>query len=402
MKYYLETVFMVFFALTLGLMSFKIEYTNYTLIPVILIWFYTNQYKNLYKNFKQNKIYYLISILFILALISFFIYQDRGNLKQLEKRIAFVLFPIIISTTNFLSKRRIISLIKFFCYALTAICIYALAKILLIFIEFHYLPNLGEGPWVNDYILMHRPYFGMYSSFTIVCFIYFIEEKLCSKLLGIFIVISNVLVIFFITAKLALIFLGLYLTYKALIAIMKKKSFKKGILFISLFLVPLLFMFKYNTEFFLDRINSPIKNQDRLKTWSSAIDVIANDKFNMVFGYFSDYKFQQELNAVYNKKNYPIYNTHNQYLGYFGSYGIFGFIVFALILVQLLLFSIKNKENLFTLFILLLFLQCLTENIFSRQWGIFFVSVFTSLFIRLIYENNKYLNEKSCDTNPTF
>ncbi len=397
-----DTIFIVFLTLTMGLMSVKVEYTNFTLIPVVLVWFWSGQYKNLSKTFKESKIYFLITFFFLLVFLSVIVYHNQENLKQMEKRLVFVFFPLIISSTNFLDKKRIIFLIKVFGYAITLICVFALTKILLVFIEYNYLPNLGEGPWVEEYILMHRPYFGMYSSFTIVCFIYFLENKLSSKFIAIFIIVTNILVIFFITAKLAIIFLGLYLMLKAIILIGKERLFKQGVLLILLFLIPLLFVYKYNTEFFLDRINSPIRSQDRPKTWSSAVDVMKSDDFNILLGFLSEPEFQKHLDARLTKKNYTIYNTHNQYLGYLGAYGLFGLFIFTFVLIKLLLYSIKNQEKLFTLFLLLICFQCLTENIFYRQWGIFFIAIFTSLFIRLISENKKIiLNEKSSNINTS-
>lgn len=379
-------IFFLFACITIILMPIKIEYTNYSVIILALIWFKAGHYKKLIKVLNKHKISFIITILFCLPLLSVIFYHDTENIKQLEKKLAFLIFPIIFSTTEFLNKKRILLLIQLFGYAVTGICVFALIKILIVYINNGWLPNLGEGPWVKEYILMHRPYFGMYSVFTIINFLYFIEKKVINKYLGIFIIISNTLVIFFITSKLAIIFLGMYLIFKAFNFILKKKLIYKGLLMVMLFFVPLLFMYFFNTEFFLDRINSPIENQNRIKTWSSTIEVFRGDSFNMFFGFFSVSEFQSHLNDKLLVKNYDILNTHNQYLEYIGSYGLIGLLVFTFTLSKLFLYALEHKEILFINFLLLICLQSFVENIFYRQWGIFFIAIFISLFIRLIIE----------------
>lgn len=380
-----DRIFMLIFSINMLLMPIKIEYTNVTVILLIIVWLWSGDYKYIPEVLKkESRISLLISLLFFVTLLTAVIFFDEKDFKEMEKTLVFLFFPLIISTTKSLNKERIVFLIKIFGYGLTSICFYALIKILLVYLKFNWLPNLGEGPWVDEYILMHRPYFGMYSSFAIVSFIYFIENKLSNKIFGVVVIVTNIWIIFFITSKLAILFLMFYFLYKAFNVAVNQKLFFKGTSFILLFLTPLFFMYKNNTDAFFDRIYSPLKNQDRLKTWACTLEVLQSDKYNFIVGFFSESKFQNELNELLKKKNFRILNTHNQYLDYLGAYGLIGLMLFLYVLKKLFQIAIKHKNILFVNFLILICFQCLTENIFSRQWGIFFVAVFTSLFIRQI------------------
>lgn len=67
-------------------------------------------------------------------------------------------------------------------------------------------------------------------------------------------------------------------------------------------------------------------------------------------------------------------NTHNNYLFFLFSGGAICLIGFIISLLFLLYIAIRNLNILQFTFAILLILNCLTENIFSRHWGLMFVA----------------------------
>jgi hypothetical protein len=67
-------------------------------------------------------------------------------------------------------------------------------------------------------------------------------------------------------------------------------------------------------------------------------------------------------------------NTHNNYLFFLFSGGAICLLGFIVSLLFLLYLAIRNSNILQFTFAILLILNCLTENIFSRHWGLMFVA----------------------------
>jgi hypothetical protein len=67
-------------------------------------------------------------------------------------------------------------------------------------------------------------------------------------------------------------------------------------------------------------------------------------------------------------------NTHNNYLYFLFSGGIICLLGFIACLLFLFYVAIKNSNILQLAFTVLIILNCLTENIFSRHWGLMFVA----------------------------
>lgn len=118
----------------------------------------------------------------------------------------------------------------------------------------------------------------------------------------------------------------------------------------------------------------------RLGIYHCSIEVIKN---NFVFG-TGTANLQSQLNSCYStigiKRLYQEnFNTHNEYLNIFAALGIIGITIFLLLII----FSFKSAwHNPYHLIFLGLFcLICLTENLLSRQQGVFFFALFNYYFL---------------------
>jgi O-antigen ligase len=94
----------------------------------------------------------------------------------------------------------------------------------------------------------------------------------------------------------------------------------------------------------------------------------------------------------YTYKNYDdysnvTYNSHNQYLDLWLKLGIFGLALFLVFL----LWGINNMGLSYGIFLFIIMMSMLTENIFDRQVGVVFFTLFNTLF----FINRKNYFEKS-------
>lgn len=100
--------------------------------------------------------------------------------------------------------------------------------------------------------------------------------------------------------------------------------------------------------------------------------------------------------TLYNKSNNPLIkyaieenlNTHNNYLYFMVAGGLLCLFLFLTNIIKLLKISIGEKSHLLISFSIIIILNLLTENIFSRHFGLMFYSVFIILLF-----NNLLLNK---------
>jgi len=80
------------------------------------------------------------------------------------------------------------------------------------------------------------------------------------------------------------------------------------------------------------------------------------------------------------------YDPHNEYLWEWLSFGIIGIIITVGLLVVHFIKAIKSKNHLYLYLLLILVITFSTESVLSRQQGILFYAVFTSMFF--FYKND--------------
>lgn len=82
-------------------------------------------------------------------------------------------------------------------------------------------------------------------------------------------------------------------------------------------------------------------------------------------------------------------NTHNNYLYFLMASGIIGLIAFIVFIGYLMRNAWQSKDLLKISFVIILVLNFLTENILSRQWGLFFFA-----FIMMVLFSNEKKNKE--------
>lgn len=87
------------------------------------------------------------------------------------------------------------------------------------------------------------------------------------------------------------------------------------------------------------------------------------------------------------------YNAHNQFLGYGIRFGILGIIVLFHFFVQNIRRAIILKDMAVFMSFVAIFLICLFENYFDRNFGITFSAIFLTIFTYMMFEANPIQKE---------
>ncbi len=401
-------------------MPFSIQVNSYLIILLSLNWVTEGKWKQKAKLLLGSK-YALLWLLFFFFHAISIVYSDNKKEAQfeLEKKLSFLVFPLILSTTTFLSKDTLKLILKYFVVSCFCACIICLGNAFLNYFKgdasFFFYHKLGSP------LNFHAVYFSMFIGFCIFILInnWFEEHKTLKIYSRIFLII---LTCFFITFLLLLssktIIVGafLILTLNVASKILKQKNKWIGISFVFFSLIVISFIIK-KTPYINDRFKEIYKEnytvllqkQDyrnfhftggtiRLAIWKSVFDVLDEEKawlFGVGIG-----DAQTLLTANYIKKNiYPgdellgfkgftHYNAHNQYLQFMITLGLSGFLVFLIILCYSFYIAIKNKETVFISILVLFCAFCFTESVLCAHKGVVFFLFFNSLYCTL-YNKNK-------------
>lgn len=89
-----------------------------------------------------------------------------------------------------------------------------------------------------------------------------------------------------------------------------------------------------------------------------------------------------KLNGNMDKKGFDliygdevVFNTHSQFLYFLAATGLVGLLLFVISLLYLLNHSFNYNQYLLFCGLLIIIVNCLFENILSRSWGVYFISI---------------------------
>lgn len=191
--------------------------------------------------------------------------------------------------------------------------------------------------------------------------------------------------------------LGLILVLGIYIFRLKSNSIKWGLFFILFFAV--IFSFK-NISFLSSRFISEFKATEiappvgkahnslniRIGIYQCAMNIIVE---NPILG-IGIGDVQDSLNncySYYDTDAYTItnYNSHNYYFNVLLASGILGLIVFLSMFYVYFKLATLNSNYLYICFLTTIFIAMFFENIFSRNHGVLFFSIFNTVFVQSFY-----------------
>lgn len=345
-------------------------------------------------------------VVFFLAYVVSILFSSHWDFKLIEKKLPFIIIPLIASTSYPKPQQIVYSLIAGCSLALVTCLIISTYKSLsLDATGFVFNPNVTSSPQSDFFdsaiyggnyffgedlsIFIHPSYFSMYLV-TGLLWIAFIPlgkkglKLLASIILGAFFCVA----IFLLSSKanlIALLIIGPFV----LITLFRKK--KKVMISLGLVIIAFALSISQNPRFKLGYerlvkqglkidLENPYSYNTRLMVWDASLSII---KDNPIFGVGAGDKkevMQEELKS----KNYEVpyqrkYNSHNQFLEFWISMGLIGLLLFIGVLSLALISSIKQKNFLMILFISVFILNNLFESTLNRYYGITYFCIFITL-----------------------
>ncbi len=367
------------------------------------------------KNTFTNKIFLYYFVLFLvfylLHLLSVF---NSTNSKEawfdIQVKLALVVFPFIIFTSNDLIKKKTNNiLIALLAGTIIAVIICFLNSL---FQSFHlsdghmvFRVHPGNQDWNNyflaDYfsIFHHPSYFAMFISLSIAIVFYlgFSKRDIVNLQRWQFILLLIFLsvALFLVSSRAGLIIWAMIIIYFFINDLARRYTFNEKILsFLPFVLLAgvLLFILINGKRFRVvaDEISAIEKDSQkgectgsseiRVVMWGRALEII---KDNPLLGTGTgDVKDKLQKNAEI--EGYSIvknrnFNVHNQYLETWMGIGVFGFVLLLLLLFIPLFF--RSRHYLLPYLIIILSTSFLFESMLNRLAGVMFFSFFLSLLI---------------------
>ncbi len=379
-------------AVTLPLGTYR--FNNLFIILLIVNWLMRFQFS------VKNKYIYVFGGYYLLHVFGI-LYSDNITqaLFELEKKIGFLAFPLILYNSDLTKKQLRFILIGFVisCLAVSGVC---LGNAIYQYFAsgstefFFYYP-------FTEIIGIHPIYLSMYICFSIFIVLYLytttVSPSPLQRIVCAITLIEFVLIIFLLSARAEIVafslilFLGIIIYYKRKGALMKAAVLIAGMLLIFAGLV---YFNPVNRERFKEAINYnseySIDKQWggralRFLKWSCSIEIIEH---NLLWGVGSG-DAQDELQKCYEDRHYSAllfwpdikYNAHNQYLQTAISFGVIGLSLLLACFGGAAYEGVRQKDYLFISFVLLFCMACVTESMLEVNKGINFFTLFASVFL---------------------
>lgn len=414
-------------ALIILTMPFPMRGNNLAMVFTVICWlilfFSNNNWKNYLKIIKSNSTAILLiifSLLFVFSSLVHFNSYDSLDvvLKNIEKRIHILAYPVILSGVVFLSQKRIKMLLMLFVAAVIIAALMCLFIGLVITIKtstiVHINPLNGivENNFMyhrlGSYIGIHAVFFGAYVLFAfcilLIKYLWGIEKiSTRNKVFHLASMLFLSLMIYLLSSiSISLIFL--LLTSSLLIYYLYQKVKNKRVLMASIVIILFIGIafgssvinkldarenfLSYDLSLRPDKAGTDENNWNPLNIRLAILEVsLKVIKEHWVLG-VGPANMKEVLDSYYDKYNFVFgkldhFHPHNQYIHTFIVLGIGGFIVLMLFTFNICKKSFKSKDMVLGSLTILFILFSLTDSTLSVNKGIMFFSFFFSFLTYL-------------------
>lgn len=333
---------------------------------------------------------------FYLAWLPFTDLIDRPILfSYLERKVSLVLLPLIVYLSYKTCHKSLYSEMSWFVWGCLAK--FVLANIY-IFQRGMLQPEIFQRHVLyrnsfNEIAQIHPTYFGIYIVFSLAILIWRGKEILKEQMWLLF-VFQALLVIFLLVLSPKAPMLAALCIYVLALFCLHNLSFRHkviiclGFIFLlitSWFTIPYLRdRVKEVSEFVQKEPNTQIGTSMEIRNLIFETDIqLLKEHWLVGLG---PAQLEAKLNtaflaySIYLKKSIGSYNTHNELLNQWLCFGILGITYFFGLLFFHARKAIRQKNYLYISFIIIFFISCLTENVLSRQQGIIFFALISSVF----------------------
>jgi len=395
----------------------------YFIALIVLFWLFSIEKKDFLNLFKNNWIAILLSLLWLLEIVSLIYTTDisRG-INNISQNISLLLFPLILSTKGKVVLSQFNKILKAFCLGLVVIGLYfiviALSKSVF-FTETGILfqPRPINAPWENNFLYdlftnpLHPTYVAMYYTFGIAILAYLAYPiKSVKSRLGYYIVGCFYCLIIYLASSKAGLIIGGIVSIMSLLWIVNANNRKFYGIGVGMLMIvfSVLLLKNDRINFFWKQLTSKIETKGLSQEHISAENKLKNDATiriqiwkgvpkvigkNWLLGLgIGDTK--NELVKYYHENNI-LYaeqmrlNAHNQYLETLLGTGTLGLIILIGLMVYSIRLSLKKKDMFFFLLAIIIGLNLVFESMLERFPGVVFISFFLMLL-------SQKINTKEC------
>lgn len=317
-----------------------------------------------------------------------------------------MIFPLVVLTAPGLCKETIDRLFHFFALSVTA------ASIVCLGYAFHrnnYLEGFKSPNWfyfsyydLTEVINIQPIYLSLFVGFSIFLLMSELLTKvrisgLLKKSINIVWIIYLFVFLLLLAGKASIITTLFILIIGTFLFFAKRKNYWSAVVFVVIIIVisiSTIYQLPIVRERFISSLghsktshwvygdpnNMQQNSEARLIKWKASMEII---KFHWVIGVGTG-DVQDELDKQYAKAGFQLgiderFNAHNQYLQTLIGLGIVGLTTFFCTILIALKESMRTKNHLYTSFVIFFAMNCATESLLERQYGIILYSLFSCL-----------------------
>jgi len=355
--------------------------------------------RNDWNNLLRKEVFVLASVFFLTVICTIYSSNEREAFSLLSRQAAILIFPLVLFLNRIDLKKYTKPLLLAFSFASVLVVCYLYIDALRI-IRYNHLPfsTLIKPVFLNhnfsEPIGMHATYLSLYLALSLASILYYGTSTKGPLIRTLYSFSACVLLVGLIQleSRATLIALLLLLFFVAPFFLKDKK--RRGligisILFVAALTTAIVFAGSFRTRFLSEMKEDLSENSvatsiadSRMERWALATDLI---KKSPLVGYGAGDEVDLLKERYFNHKLYNSYlnklNAHNQYISFLLTGGALALTIYLYTIFFGLRLAIKAKNFLFISFIVLIAVVSVSENILSRNKGIFFYGFFFSLFV---------------------
>jgi O-antigen ligase len=412
-------------------LPFHFLFSSYAVILLVIAFLYNIKEQSfrlqVWTQFKLNRISLLFLVLFMLYPLSFLLhlsdYQNTSSgLSEIEKKLSYLLFPILFASVAALDSKKIILIFKVFVGAVLISTVFAISMGLYSTLAsgslYYYDPNkqvvFNNFMYhrLGSYVGLHAVYLAEYVLFSLAITVHYgvqhFKKWTLKKRVLYFVLISYFLLIIFLLKSAAILIILLasilvfFIYYLAKYSSSVSLRAKVILPIIAIFLIATLGMRAYKkigfkaNYFTYDLAEPGGGNWNainlRLAKWDATLIAIKN---NWLLG-VGPGNTEHIMDKTYKNIGFDYalqlhYNPHNQFLHTFLALGIFGISTLCMLIASLLVSSFRKKDVVFIIFLVSLALFSVSESTLAVNKGIVFFTLFGTIFSYLPKKLSDYV-----------
>ncbi len=403
-----EKGFINLFEKTLGVFAF-----GFVLLPKLVPLFFILLISVVVIGFIKKEVFFQINILSGLSLLFylcylvglFFTHDSNLGVFELEKKLSFVIFPLILS----LKSKKTWSLNMTFIGFILGTFIVSIYGIW-IALDCFFQPGGTKACLLTSAIspIHHPTYLSAFVFLSIAIAYHGWREKMTyfSMYWIIPFIIFGIVLHGFLLSLSGILFL--FIALILILIIWTKKKFSKIVFYTSICIFPLFGFIALNTipqihgewenatlyakeyidnpESFVSKRNYPMSGTEvRIVMWTASYHTFCAHPFGVGTGNVDEYLSKELVKLKQEELIHHNYNPHNQFLQTAVEIGFFGLIILFSIVFFGLYYGFKYRNWLLIIIIGSLFFNCLFESMLQRQSGIVFYCFWICLLSSQIY-----------------